>query len=53
MLNVTFTLPLLEQLVDTGSITAVQAAKALKLVKAKGARLPATECQRLLRQWEK
>ena len=44
---------ILQQLVDARSITANAAARALNLVKTKGARLPTTECERLLREWER
>ena len=44
---------ILTQMVETGTIELQMAAKALRIMLAKGARLPASECERLLREWEK
>ena len=44
---------ILTQMVETGTIDPQMAAKALRIMMAKGARLPASECERLLREWEK
>ena len=44
---------ILTQMVETGTIDPQMAAKALRIMMAKGARLPAPECERLLREWEK
>jgi predicted nucleic acid-binding protein len=44
---------ILTQMIETGTIEPQAAAKALRIMMAKGARLPAPECERLLREWEK
>ncbi len=44
---------ILTQMVETGTIEPLMAAKALRIMIAKGARLPASECERLLLEWEK
>jgi hypothetical protein len=44
---------ILAQMVGAGKLQPQAAAKALRIMLAKGARLPAPECERLLREWEK
>jgi predicted nucleic acid-binding protein len=44
---------ILTQMVETGTIEPQMAAKTLRIMMAQGARLPASECERLLREWEK
>jgi hypothetical protein len=41
------------QMIGVGKLGPQAAAKALRIMIAKGARLPASECERLLREWEK
>jgi predicted nucleic acid-binding protein len=44
---------ILAQMIGAGKLEPPAAAKALRIMMAKGARLPASECERLLRGWEK